>query len=117
MLFRSSEFANPGPLLDDDDALEAIWKKQYSLAEFVAPDQFKTYDELKARLHSVLGSKTSVRLDEEQGGEEEYSRGSTKELDDDLRSEINNLKPTRRAAVDDDDDDDALSYFSKLAAD
>ena len=115
--YDSSEFANPGPLLDDDDALEAIWKKQYSLAEFVAPDQFKTYDELKARLHSVLGSKTSVRLDEEQGDEEEYSRGSTKELDDDLRSEINNLKPTRRAAVDDDDDDDALSYFSKLAAD
>jgi hypothetical protein len=117
--YDSSEFARPDALLDDDDALEALWKKQYSLAEFVSPDQFKTYDEMKARLHSVLGAKASVRLDEEVESEEEYSRGSTKELDDDLRSELNNLQPTRRAAapVEDDEDDDALSYFAKLAED
>ena len=40
--YDSSEFASVSPLLDDDDAMEAIWKKQYSLAEFVAADQFKT---------------------------------------------------------------------------
>ena len=117
--YDSSEFASQSALLDDDDALEAIWKKQYSLAEFVSPDQFKTYEELKARLHSVLGSKASVRLDEEVESEEEYTRGSVKELDDDLRSELNNLQPTRRsvAPVEDDDDDDALSYFARLAED
>ena len=116
--YDSSEFAAVGALLDDDDAMEAIWKKQYSLAEFVAADQFKTYDELKKRLDSVLGAKTSVRLDEEEGEEEEYTRGSVKELDDDLREELSNLKPTRRAAaVEEDDDDDALSYFAKLAED
>jgi len=113
--YDSSEFASQGALLDDDDALEAIWKKQYSLAEFVSPDQFKTYDELKKRLSSVLGSKSSVNLDEEQGDEEEYSRGPVKDLDDDLRSELNNLKPTRRAVVEDDEEDDALNYFAKLA--
>jgi len=117
--YDSSEFARPDALLDDDDALEAIWKKQYSLAEFVSPDQFKTYEELKARLHSVLGSKANVRLDEEEGEEEEYTRGSSRELTDDLREEISNLQPTRRAAapVEDDEDDDALSYFAKLASD
>jgi hypothetical protein len=117
--YDSSEFANPAPMLDDDDAMEAVWKKQYSLAELVAADQFKTYDELKKRLDSVLGSKSSVRLDEEVENEEEYSRGSVKELDDDLRSELNNLKPTRRASapVEEDEDDDALSYFAKLASD
>jgi hypothetical protein len=116
--YDSSEFASVGALLDDDDAMEAIWKKQYSLAEFVAPDQFKTYDELKKRLDSVLGAK-SVRLDEEVENEEEYSRGPVKELDDDLRTELNNLQPTRRAAapVEEDEDDDALSYFAKLAED
>jgi hypothetical protein len=116
--YDSSEFASVGALLDDDDAMEAIWKKQYSLAEFVAADQFKTYEELKRRLDSVLGAK-SVRLDEEVEDEEEYSRGPVKELDDDLRSELNNLQPTRRAAapVEDDEDDDALSYFAKLAED
>ena len=96
--------------------MEAIWKKQYSLTEFVAPDQFKTYEELKKRLDSVLGAKTSVRLDEEVESEEEYSRGSARELDNDLRNELNNLQPTRRAAtVDEDEDDDTLSYFARLA--
>jgi hypothetical protein len=117
--YDSSEFARPDALLDDDDALEALWKKQYSLAEFVSPDQFKTYEELKARLHSVLGSKASVSLDVEEGEEEEYTRGSSRELTEDIREEISNLQPTRRAAapVEDDEDNDALSYFAKLAED
>jgi hypothetical protein len=115
--YDSSEFAAQGALLDDDDALEAIWKKQYSLAEFVNPSEFKTYEELKTRLSSVLGTK-SVRVDEEVAEEEEYSRGPVKELDDDLRSELNNLQPTRRATAPvEDDEDDALSYFAKLAED
>lgn len=115
--YDSSEFAAQGALLDDDDAMEAIWKKQYSLVEFVAPDQFKTYEELKTRLSSVLGSKGSNRIDEEVEDEETY-RGPVKELDEDLRSELNNLKPTRRAAAPaEDEDDDALSYFAKLASD
>jgi hypothetical protein len=114
--YDSSEFASQGALLDDDDALESIWKKQYSLAEFLSPNEYKTYDELKSRLHSVLGTKSSSRVDEEVENEDDY-RGSTKELDDDLRSEINNLKPTRRAVVEEDEDDDALSYFARLAED
>jgi hypothetical protein len=114
--YDSSEFAPQGPLLDDDDAMEAVWKKQYSLAELVAADQFKTYDELKKRLDYVLGSKGSRRVDEEVAEEEEYSRGPVKELDEDLRTELNNLQPTRRAAVvEEDEDDDTLSYFQRLA--
>jgi hypothetical protein len=117
--YDSSEFAAANPMLDDDDAMEAIWKKQYSLAELVAADQFKTYDELKKRLDYVLGSKGSRRVDEEVAEEETYSRGPVKDLDDDLRTELNNLQPARRAvaAVEEDEDDDALSYFAKLAED
>ena len=116
--YDSSEFAAVGALLDDDDAMEAIWKKQYSLTEFVAPDQFKTYDELKKRLDSVLGAKTSTRLDEEVDDEDD-TRGSVRDLDDGLRSELNNLQPTRRASapVEEDEDDDALQYFARLAQD
>ena len=74
-----------------------------------------TYEELKKRLSSVLGAK-NVRMDEEVESEEEYTRGSVKDLDEDLRSELNNLQPTRRAAAPmEDEDDDALSYFSRLA--
>jgi len=114
--YDSSEFAAPSALLDDDDAMEAIWKKQYSLADFMSPSEFKTYEELKKRLSSVLGTK-NTRIAEEVEDEDDY-RGSTKELDDDLRSELDNLKPTRSApAPAEDDDDDALSYFARLAED
>ena len=117
--YDSSEFARPEALLDDDEAMEAIWKKQYSLAELVAADQFKSYDELKKRLDYVLGNKGTPRYqDPDVADEEEYSRGPVKDLDEDLRSELNNLKPTtRRAAVEEDEDDDALSYFARLAED
>jgi hypothetical protein len=117
--YDSSEFSAQGALLDDDDDMEAIWKKQYSLAEFLSPSEYKTYDELKKRLGSVLGTK-SARMDEEVEDEEEYTRGSTRELTSDLREEINNLQPTRRVStpmVEQDEDDDALSYFARLAED
>jgi len=114
--YDSSEFAAQGALLDDDDEMEAIWKKQYSLAELVAPDQFKTYDELKKRLEYVLGSKGSRRVDEEVAEEETYSRGPAKELDDDLRTELKNLTPIRSSSYDEDENDETLNYFARLAA-
>ena len=112
--YDSSEFAVPGPLLDDDDALEALWKKQNSLAELVAPSQFKSYEELKTRLDSVLGTKGSRRTDEEVNDEDDY-RGSAPSLTEDLRGELNSLKSSRSVVVDDEEDDESLSYFAKLA--
>ena len=52
--YDSSEFAAPSPLLDDDDALEALWKKEYSLTALTAADQFKSYDQLQNRLQMFL---------------------------------------------------------------
>jgi hypothetical protein len=113
--YDSSEFAPAGPLLEDDDAMEAIWKKQYSLAEFIAPDQFKSYDELNNRLGQVLGNKTTRRQDPEVADEEQTSRGSVRELDEDLRTQLNSLSSSNSPSYDDDEDDDTLSYFAKLA--
>jgi len=116
--YDSSEFAKSAPLLDDDDAMEAVWKKQFSLAELTAADQFKNYDELKKRLDYVLGTKGTPRYQDPEDLDEDNTRGSVKELDDDLREELSSLKPTRRAATPvEDEDDDALSYFAKLAED
>ena len=115
--YDSSEFARPSALLDDDDAMEAVWKGQYSLAELVAADQFKSYDDLKKRLDYVLGNKGTPRFqDPDEGEEEEYTRGSSRELTEDLRGELNSLKPTRTvSSSDEDEDDDTLSYFARLA--
>ena len=53
--YDKSEFDNPSAISDDDDELETIWKKQHSLKQFVEPAQYKSYQDLKNRLHKVLG--------------------------------------------------------------
>ena len=112
--YDSSEFAAQSALLDDDDAMEAAWKKEYSLAELVAADQFKTYDELKLRLDYVLGNKGTPRLQQDEDLEDESEgRGPVKDLTDDIRNELESL-PTSRT-VTEEDEDDTLSYFAKLA--
>jgi len=114
--YDSSEFARPDALLDDDDAMEAVWKREYSLAELVAADQFKDYDALKKRLDYVLGNKGTPRYqDPDEGEEEEFTRGSSRDLTEDLRDELSSLKPTRTVSSSDEDEDDDLSYFARLA--
>lgn len=54
--YDKSEFDNPSPVAETDEEIEKIWKSQHLLAPFVAADQFKSYDELKARLNLVLGN-------------------------------------------------------------
>ncbi len=96
--YDSSEFAAAAPLLKDDDALEQLWKKEYSLSEIVAADQFKTYDELKKRLESVLRlNQTTV----------------TSPIDEE--AELEDLSEGRTPEANSPAEDDALSYFQKLA--
>jgi hypothetical protein len=126
--YDSSEFARPDALLEDDDAMEAVWKKQYSLAELVAPDQFKDYDVLKKRLDYVLGNKGTPRFQDQESVEEEEefrqaNRTSTP-VPQSIKDELNSLSSSSGGFDDDislnnssDDDDDALSYFAKLAED
>ena len=105
--YDSSEFAAVTPLLDDDDALEGLWKKQYSLAEIVAADQFKSYEDLKKRLEYVLGSKRPTQ--DPDVFEEDNDRGEAEEL---VTAAVS--APPTTSTVDK-DEDDALSYFAKLA--
>jgi len=122
--YDSSEFDRPGPLLDDDDAMEAIWKKQYSLSAFTAADQFKSYDELKKRLDYVLGNKsTRMTTVEEETEYDNYAATEQKSVSEEevLRKLETSYQQSKAAAEDsstssaDDEDDDAMSYFAKLA--
>ena len=101
--YDSSEFTAVTPLLDDDDALESVWKKENSLKEFIDTDQFKSYDDLKKRLEYVLGSKRPTSTIEE----EDTDRGVAEEL-------VTAAVSTSPSSINE-DDDDALSYFQKLA--
>ena len=117
--YDSSEFDRQSALLDDDDAMEAIWKKEYSLAELVAPDQFKSYDELKKRLDYVLGnaptrSRVNEDLEDESEGRGSFTpdfKSSTPPAPSGGGFNDPDITPSNTS----EDEDDALSYFAKLA--
>jgi hypothetical protein len=124
--YDKSEFASVGPLLNDDEALEAIWKKEYSLSALIAPDQFKTYEELEQRLNYVLGVGKVTPKTSTADQEEEYeSYMPTRSREEDVMSELEEsyrkskvVEPSLpKIAQEDDDQDDALSYFQRLAED
>ena len=111
--YDKSEFDSPSPLLEDDDALEALWKKQYSLAALTAADQFKSYEDLNKRLKAVLNTSLPSRPVDEEVSNEDDSRGSFKP-DFNARKEPVAAAPTTSST---EEEDDALSYFQRLAQD
>ena len=130
--YDKSEFDSPSALLDDDDALEALWKTQHSLAAMTAADQFKTYEQLQTRLDYVLGRKGTPRLQDEEVQDEDNMRGNfspsfgnrqqESELPADLKQELDNLGPRSDFNAPDitpqassDSDEDPMSYFQRLA--
>ena len=120
--YDSSEFERPGALLDDDDALEALWKKEYSLAALTAADQFKSYEDLKKRLDYVLGNKGTPRFqDKETVEEEEQFRRENRGEEPSFTPKFSSTPtPTPHPAPEPSlettaEEDDALSFFQKLA--
>jgi hypothetical protein len=125
--YDKSEFDRPSPLLDDDDALEGIWKKQYSLAAFTAADQFKSYDDLKKRLDYVLGNKSTLTSTQQEETEydnyaaTEQRKVSEEQVMQKLEDSYKASKTTADFNSPDiggskaDDDEDPMSYFAKLA--
>jgi hypothetical protein len=120
--YDKSEFDRPEPLLSDDDAMEALWKKEYSLSELISPSEFKSYEELEKRLKYVLGQKPAQnrQIDEDEDTDRgSYSpnfesRRQTSELPEDLSKELNSLSSSKSSSYAE-EEDDAMSYFQKLA--
>ena len=107
--YDSSEFESPGTLEDLDDAqLESIWKREFALQSIVAPDQFKSFDQLQERLNSVLNLKKPEVLTQKQKAEPEEVVAATpvfNKKEDDSASQSSMVE----------EDDDVLDYFQKLA--
>ena len=93
--YDKSEFDSASELFEgNDDQKETVWKTQYPLTEFTGASNFKSYDELKEKLYSVIG--------------------------DDIRSTVSTETRAEDTVIDDsesnsDESGDALSYFEKLA--
>jgi hypothetical protein len=105
--YDKSEFDSPAALSEDDDELERIWKAQNKLSEFITEGNFKSYDELKARLNKVLNLEDDVVT-------EKPSAPVTKKAE--KPAEVKKAKTVEDSPPWNDEDGD-LSYFEKLAED
>jgi hypothetical protein len=112
--YDKSDFEEAGPLLDDDEELEKIWKQEHSLSDLIAPNKFKSFDDLQKRLNKVLGiNQESSVSSSSQPREQEIDTPAEKEIS--TRSE-QQAKSTKQTVVDDDDDDDdSLAFLRKIA--
>ena len=105
--YDKSEFEGVSQIKESDDDIKAIWEKQYPLKPFVAPDNFKSYDELKSKLHRVISGTTSAETVESADLPPSQSAAPVKS------AEV--AQPKSSDMKIDDSDDDTLDYFSKLA--
>lgn len=102
--YDKSEFDKSKALFDTDDKIKEVYDKQYSLQAFLEPSNFKSYDDLKARLMRVLDVSNSSMPRAETMAEAPA--------------------PSPKAAVapkieespfKDDEDEDSLEFFKNLA--
>ena len=103
--YDKSEVADPSALFDNDEEIEALWKTEYSLADFTASSNFKSYDELKTRLDAVLAGTVTV------GTVEDVIDTPVETVTVDTKT-VDAPEPTVSVT---DDEDDTMSYFEKLA--
>lgn len=111
--YDRSEFGDQGELYDGDEArLEQVYESMHDLEDLIAPDKFKSYDELKRKLNKVLC------IEEDAGPaaapRQEREAPAPRQTDEVYDSSDDS---TPESSDDDDDGGSALDYFKKLADD
>jgi len=100
--YDKSEFASAAPLLSADEAkLEEVYGKLHDLSEFTNPKNYKSYDDLKAKLMRVLGEQATAGA---------YTVKEEIKMNDPIPA----IEPVTAEEMSS-EDEDTLSYFSKLA--
>ena len=104
--YDKSEFDSKTPIKPNDEAIEELWTKQYPLKPFLAPENFKSYDELKAKLDKVLSGVRNTGTAEDVAIPPATTHNSPV---------VKETVDTSSTVTTDKDSDETLDYFSKLA--
>ena len=100
--YDKSEFAAATAFQDGDEAkLESAYNQLHDLTEFTNPKNYKTYDELKAKLMRVLGEEMNVGA-------------YTVKEENKINEPVESVAPVTAEEVDT-SEEDTMSYFAKLA--
>lgn len=112
--YDKSEFASQSALADNDEKLESLYNQMHNLSEWTDPKNYKTYDELKTKLNSILGMSApqtvaaAVSLDEVARPNEPASV-----LNPHIPQEPR--EPVTAEQVSEEGEEDTMSYFARLA--
>jgi len=111
--YDTSSFKSPAAISEDEARLEEIYNNQQDLSEWTDPKNYKSYEELKVRLASVLGESTTPNPKIEMELDDAIPDFDNKP-EPEIKSEPAPKAKTAESAM---DDDDTMAYFSKLAND
>ena len=108
--YDKSEFSTPAALYDGDESkLEETYNQLHDISEFVDPKNYKTYDELSAKLARVLGEDTSSMG--------EPTKSQTAQMNEPAPAPSAPVHEPVTAETVSTSDDDTMSYFARLAND
>jgi|TARA_Y100000389_G_scaffold66005_1_gene62099 hypothetical protein len=112
--YDKSEFDSVAPLFEDEDKLNETFSSAHSLTDIIAPNEFKTYEELKEKLDRVLGLTGTVSNSTAESVAEDLDEVPWSNVNTESVAEepvISSVESTSEG-----EEDDAMDYFKKLAS-
>ena len=110
--YDQSAFAESTPVAPSDEAIVTVANKQVKLGEFLEAKNFKSYEELKAKLDSVLSGDGQVPT-AEQLTNEPLSVAEPKSFPSAPPPNVGGMTITKAPEIN--EDDDVMSFFQKIA--
>lgn len=109
--YDESQFSEVKAVPGSDEELVSIVEKQHKLSEFVAPDQFKSYEALSKRLMEVLEDE-NAGLDTAENAVLETVAEAPKPKSAPAPEPVAKAEPTPPSG---EQEEDVMSYFQKIA--
>jgi hypothetical protein len=109
--YDTSTFAESSPVADDDEEILKIVNQQKTLSPFIAPEKFKSFEELEKKMWSVLSTSGPT-----QKRAEDVVKDLQNEVNEKVAPKVKEapLPKTKPAAG---EDDELADYFASLAND
>jgi hypothetical protein len=112
--YDESTFSDPAPVKPTDEEILKVVNAQYKLSEFIDPKNFKSYEELKAKLDSVLSGASGYGTTASDLANDPLPVAEAKTFTSAPPPSFT-AAPAAKAPEVNDDDDDVMSFFQKIA--
>ena len=114
--YDKSEFDSPTALFEDEAQLNTIYSSAHSLSGIIAPEEFKSYDELKEKLDRVLGLTGSVSNSTAESVAEDMDEVPWSNVNKETVADEPVISSAEMSSSSS-EENDAMDYFKKLAND